>query len=145
MYPIVTEEEGQPGKYVLSGILDFGDVHINFYLFELAIAICYMMIECQSMNILDAPGHVLAGYNRFRLIPENEFTLLKVLRKEKLNRNNHQTSSNGSWFTGLYCSKIKSIPCFGCLFLFTKPGSLSVNYVSKRLAMPQDALGLSKR
>lgn len=74
---LVTEEEGQPGKFYLSGILDFGDVHINFYLFELAIAICYMMIECQSMNILDAPGHVLAGYNRFRLIPENEFTLLK--------------------------------------------------------------------
>lgn len=77
------EDEGQPGKYLLSRMLDFGDVHINYYLFEIAIAICYMMIECQSVSILDAPGHVLAGYNRIRPLPEKEFTLLKVFKERK--------------------------------------------------------------
>lgn len=56
----------------------FSDIHHNFYVFEIAIAICYMMIECHSMDILDVPGHVLAGYNKFRPLPELEFSLLKV-------------------------------------------------------------------
>lgn len=62
----------------VSGILDFGDVQFNYYVFELSIVICYMMIECKLMDILDAPGHVLAGYNRLRHIPDAEFDLLKV-------------------------------------------------------------------
>lgn len=62
----------------LSGILDFGDIQNNYYLFEVSIAICYMMLECTSMNFLDAPGHVLAGYNSLRPIPDKEFELLKV-------------------------------------------------------------------
>ena len=68
----------EPEKYLISGMLDFGDVHSSYYLFDIAIAICYMMIECKSMDILDAPGHVLAGYNRVRPIPPKEFQLLKV-------------------------------------------------------------------
>ncbi|XP_057380551.1 hydroxylysine kinase-like isoform X2 [Daphnia carinata] len=74
---LVKPDENQPGKYVISGILDFGDVHFNYYVFEIAIAICYMMIECKTMDMLDAPGHVLAGYNRLRAIPDEEFVLLK--------------------------------------------------------------------
>ena len=50
----------------------------NYYVFEIAIAICYMMLESKSMDILDAPGHVLEGYNHLRTIPEKEFALLKV-------------------------------------------------------------------
>ncbi|KAI9554916.1 hypothetical protein GHT06_020196 [Daphnia sinensis] len=74
---LVKPDENQPNKYVISGMLDFGDVHYNFYVFEIAIAVCYMMLECKSMDILDAPGHVLAGYNRLRSIPDEEFVLLK--------------------------------------------------------------------
>jgi len=37
-----------------------------------------MMIECKSMDILDVPGHVLAGYQRLRPIPDLELELLKV-------------------------------------------------------------------
>lgn len=77
-YSIVKPDESQPDKYVISGMLDFGDVHYNYYVFEIAIAVCYMMLECKSMHILDAPGHVLAGYNRLRSIPDGEFVLLKV-------------------------------------------------------------------
>jgi len=30
------------------------------------------------MDVLDAPGHLLAGYNHWRTIPDKEFQLLKV-------------------------------------------------------------------
>ena len=36
------------------------------------------MLECKSMDILDAPGHVLAGYCSLRPMPDLEFDLLKV-------------------------------------------------------------------
>ncbi len=62
----------------MCGIIDFGDIHYNYYIFELAISCMYMMIECKNMDVLDAPGHVLAGYCSIRDIPPDEFTLLKV-------------------------------------------------------------------
>lgn len=71
-------KKGDSGEHVVSGIIDFGDIQSNYYVFELAIAICYMMIECKTMDILDAPGHVLAGYNSKRPIPDKEFSILKV-------------------------------------------------------------------
>ncbi|EFX76488.1 hypothetical protein DAPPUDRAFT_306142 [Daphnia pulex] len=74
---LVEADKEDPEKYSISGMLDFGDVHFGYYLFDIAIAICYMMIECKSMDMLDAPGHVLAGYNRVRPIPQKEFDLLK--------------------------------------------------------------------
>ena len=75
---LVREDSSRPGKFNVSAIIDFGDVHHNFFVFELAIAICYMMIGCKSMDMLDAPGHVLAGYTRSRQMPDKEFELLKV-------------------------------------------------------------------
>jgi hydroxylysine kinase len=77
-YFAVGADKEDPEKYSISGMLDFGDVHFGYYLFDISIAICYMMIECKSMDMLDAPGHVLAGYNRVRPIPQKEFDLLKV-------------------------------------------------------------------
>ena len=74
----VQQDQNQPDTFNVSGILDFGDIHFNYYVFEISISVCYMMIECKSMDILDAPGHVLAGYNRLRHISDAEFDLLKV-------------------------------------------------------------------
>jgi hydroxylysine kinase len=85
----VEADNEEPEKYFISGMLDFGDVHSSYYLFDIAIAICYMMIECKSMDILDAPGHVLAGYNRVRPIPLKEFQLLKVYIPLKTISGNH--------------------------------------------------------
>ncbi|XP_041913398.1 hydroxylysine kinase [Alosa sapidissima] len=57
-----------PSQYKISGILDFGDMSSGYYIFELAIAIMYMMIE--SPSPVDVGGHVLAGYES--VIPLNE-------------------------------------------------------------------------
>uniref|UniRef100_A0A8D0GKF7 Hydroxylysine kinase n=1 Tax=Sphenodon punctatus TaxID=8508 RepID=A0A8D0GKF7_SPHPU len=44
----------------VSGILDFNDMSYGYYVFEVAIAIMYMMIE--SKDPLSVGGHVLAGF-----------------------------------------------------------------------------------
>ncbi|NXU43105.1 HYKK kinase, partial [Drymodes brunneopygia] len=47
-------------QYRVSGILDFSDMSYGYYVFEVAIAIMYMMIE--SPDPLSVGGHVLAGF-----------------------------------------------------------------------------------
>ncbi|XP_027513476.1 hydroxylysine kinase isoform X3 [Corapipo altera] len=47
-------------QYRVSGILDFSDMSYGYYVFEVAIAIMYMMIE--SPDPLGVGGHVLAGF-----------------------------------------------------------------------------------
>ncbi|KAM8987233.1 hydroxylysine kinase [Ara ararauna] len=49
-----------PPQYRVSGILDFSDMSYGYYVFEVAIAIMYMMIE--SSDPLRVGGHVLAGF-----------------------------------------------------------------------------------
>jgi len=83
---LVREDDSEAGRFNFAGIIDFGDIHRNFLVFELAIAICYTMIDCKTMDVLDAPGHVLAGYNRWRPIPEKEFELLKVFIESNSNQ-----------------------------------------------------------
>lgn len=136
----VRQTENQPRNYQLSGVLDFGDINYNFYVFELAIALCYMMIECKCMNALDAPGHVLAGYNRVRAIPEKEFIILKVtsLQSSKVLIISLTLKSYMllDLTLGLYSRKAESITYYGCIFESAKSGSLRINNSGKRLGLP---------
>lgn len=63
------------GEWEIDSILDFGDTHHSCYLYELAIAMTYMILQG---NDVDVGGHVLAGYLICRDIPEHETRLLKV-------------------------------------------------------------------
>ncbi|XP_058257661.1 hydroxylysine kinase [Hemibagrus wyckioides] len=56
---ILVERDG-PSRYKISGILDFSDMSSGYFIFELAIAIMYMMIE--SRNPLEVGGPVIAGF-----------------------------------------------------------------------------------
>lgn len=56
---ILVEWDG-PSRYKISGILDFGDMSSGYFIFELAIAIMYMMIE--SRNPLEVGGPLIAGF-----------------------------------------------------------------------------------
>ncbi|XP_075287889.1 hydroxylysine kinase [Opisthocomus hoazin] len=47
-------------QYRVSGILDFSDMSYGYYVFEVAIAMMYMMVE--SPDPLSVGGHVLAGF-----------------------------------------------------------------------------------
>lgn len=61
------------------GLLDFTDVTKSYDVFDIAICIAYMSIECPDKSQLDVGGHVLAGYLKVWHINEVEFQSLKVL------------------------------------------------------------------
>ena len=49
---LVQPVDGQTDKHFVSGILDFGDIHHNFYIFDIAIAICYMVRKTDVTNFV---------------------------------------------------------------------------------------------
>ncbi|XP_006811673.2 hydroxylysine kinase-like [Saccoglossus kowalevskii] len=70
---IVTGKSGSC-TYEICGILDFGDVQYNYYVFDAAIAIMYTML--QSQDPITAGGHVLAGYLSTFPLSELELDLI---------------------------------------------------------------------
>jgi hydroxylysine kinase len=67
------------GEYKIAGILDFGDTQHSCLLFELSIALTYIMLITGE---IETGGYFLAGYKMNRLIPENEMNVLKVFTRE---------------------------------------------------------------
>lgn len=63
------------GEWYVCAVLDFGDSHYSAYIFELAITMCYMLI--QSRN-LETGAQVLAGYCSVNPLTVEELLLLKV-------------------------------------------------------------------
>lgn len=70
-------QKSEDGEWHIQGIIDLGDSHISCYVFELAIAICYMMLQSKSFDPLEAPAHIMAGYSTKRKIPHSEYLILK--------------------------------------------------------------------
>ncbi|XP_037251582.1 hydroxylysine kinase [Falco biarmicus] len=64
-------------QYKVSGILDFSDMSYGYYVFEVAIAIMYMMIE--SPDPLSVGGHVLAGFESVQPLTGEERGALFLL------------------------------------------------------------------
>ncbi|XP_018562853.1 hydroxylysine kinase [Anoplophora glabripennis] len=67
--------EKTDGKWNVKTIIDFGDSHLGYCLFELAITMTYMIVHSKDVN---AGGYILAGYSRVRKVPKTEFNLLKI-------------------------------------------------------------------
>lgn len=61
--------------FSLKAVLDFGDTHYTCYLYELAIAMTYMII---TSNQIGTGGYVLAGYRSVRTISDQELDLLRI-------------------------------------------------------------------
>lgn len=70
----------QDGSWDIASILDFGDVNYACYLFEIATAICYMMLEAvrNGLDPIECGGQTLEGYQFIRPLTELEHSLLKV-------------------------------------------------------------------
>ncbi|KAK3095004.1 hypothetical protein FSP39_009043 [Pinctada imbricata] len=60
------------------GILDFADVTKSYKIFDVAIAISYLSIECKLIDQRDVGGHFLAGYLAERDLNEDERQALRV-------------------------------------------------------------------
>lgn len=74
-YNLIAEKSSNSNVFKIIGAIDFGDSCLSYYVFELAIAIAYMLIQS---NKLETAGYVIAGYGAFRKIPEKEMKVLKV-------------------------------------------------------------------
>lgn len=72
---IVNQENG---TWKITAVLDFGDSQFSCYLYELAIAMTYMIILGKDLN---AGGHVVAGYASVKQLNTSELKLLKVNKK----------------------------------------------------------------
>lgn len=59
----------------IKAIIDYGDTHYACYLYELAIAMTYMIF---TSSLIDSGGFVLAGYCSVRKVPEQELELLRI-------------------------------------------------------------------
>lgn len=63
----------------VSALLDFSDVTKSYVVFDVAIVISYLTIECDDESQLDVGGHILAGYNVHRKLNSTELSCLKGL------------------------------------------------------------------
>ncbi|KAF0288197.1 Hydroxylysine kinase [Amphibalanus amphitrite] len=70
---------GADGQQHIAGLIDFGDSHRSALVFELALVIMYMMVDCPAeLPRLDVGGHALAGYRRHRALTPPELKVLKT-------------------------------------------------------------------
>lgn len=72
---LLCQKDSVSGEWYVSAVLDLGDSHHSAYVFELALAMTYMMLQSEQV---ESGGHVLAGYCSLHPLPLHELKLLKV-------------------------------------------------------------------
>lgn len=72
---IIVSNSDDASEYRVHGLIDFGDTQYSLYIFELAVAIAYMLLQS---NDLETAGYTIAGYEMVRPIPQKERKILKV-------------------------------------------------------------------
>lgn len=65
----------EPTGNFVNAIIDFGDTHKSCLIFELAIVMCYMMIQAGDLQV---GRFVLNGYQKGRILPDTEKNILKL-------------------------------------------------------------------
>lgn len=63
---VLVRQDPQTSVFTVIGVIDFGDSEHGPYVFDVAIAIMYCMLQCREVDPLDACGHFLAGYLSYR-------------------------------------------------------------------------------
>lgn len=69
------------GQFKVNGVIDFGDAHYSFIIFDLAITMTYMMIHSGS---IETGKHVLAGYQSIKNVTDNEKCILSISIQARL-------------------------------------------------------------
>jgi hydroxylysine kinase len=72
---LVKEIEGSTGNYGVAGVLDWGDSHYSYYLFEASIAALYAMIDSNVVGQIEAGSFNVLILYRF-LLKTNALKLL---------------------------------------------------------------------
>ncbi|CAL8125445.1 unnamed protein product [Orchesella dallaii] len=87
---IVRPSTADPTEYDVYGVIDFGDIQSEAYVFDLAATIVYMMLECikDGVNLDPFFGAqcVLQGYSSVRNVPATELEVLRILVASRLSQ-----------------------------------------------------------
>jgi len=75
---LVRPIENSANEWEIFSVIDFGDTNKNPIIFELGITIMYMMTQCKLVDPNDAGGHVVAGYEKVRSLPQIEEDVLRL-------------------------------------------------------------------
>lgn len=75
---LVRPMKNDPEQYEIFSVIDFGDTQKNALIYELGITIMYMMTQCTEIDPNEAGGHVLAGYETVRPLPDLEKKVLRL-------------------------------------------------------------------
>lgn len=78
----------------ISAVIDFGDMHASFWIFDLAVAICYAIVATEDVGM---GKHILRGYQESRRLTGLEKKILKTCVCARL----CQTLTLGLYFYGL--------------------------------------------
>lgn len=73
---IIVKQKENGGGWFVDAIIDFGDTQYACILFEIAIAVTYMIIEAKDIKMA---RFFLSGFSKIRPITDFEFDLLKVV------------------------------------------------------------------
>ena len=73
------EESTSDGEHHLCSIIDFGDATYSLYIFEVAIAIAYAMLNKHGISPTVAAHSILKGYLKHMKIPDWELKYLRLV------------------------------------------------------------------
>ena len=73
----VVSKQSEDKHFRVTGVLDFGDSVYRYHVFEIAIAIMYMMGENDTLDPVDVAGITLAGYLSELELPAFDLSVLK--------------------------------------------------------------------
>ncbi|XP_061171486.1 hydroxylysine kinase-like [Saccostrea echinata] len=74
-----------PDDYEVAGFLDFGDATIAYYVFEIAILMCYVLLGAgEQDDPVELAGHALAGYLSEFPLPAMDLSVLKICISARL-------------------------------------------------------------
>ncbi|XP_029156358.1 hydroxylysine kinase [Nylanderia fulva] len=64
-----------PDSEEIAAVIDFGDCHRTCRVFELAVVLCYMILQAANVGM---GRHVIEGYEKFRKLTDTEKKILKI-------------------------------------------------------------------
>jgi len=59
---VIVRQDAESAAVTIAGVIDFGDSERGPYIFDVAIAVVYCMLQSEAVDAVDVCGHVLAGY-----------------------------------------------------------------------------------
>ncbi|XP_062607351.1 hydroxylysine kinase-like [Saccostrea cucullata] len=76
---LITPSTSSADDYEVAGFLDFGDATVAYYVFEIAILMCYILLGAgEEDDPFELAGHALAGYLSEFPLPAMDLSVLKI-------------------------------------------------------------------